>query len=364
MGEAAISTLVADVLGKLTSELIKEFDLLWGFKNDASSLKDDFDQIQAVLQDAEEKHNKEEAVKLWLQRLRSASLEVENVLDEISTEALLQRLHKQRGIKYRVRAFFSSDHNQFVFRARIVQKDRAMRSKLDAIASKRFELKLTPSSDISHVDADVVGEMPGRETSSLIHDSSTIFGRDKEIEKVIEMICDKDIGKPENGEIRVYGIWGMGGVGKSTLAQLVYNHRRVIQYFLDLKCWVYVFEKFQVQEIIKGIIESIDEYECKFARLDMLQKSLLNKLRGKKFLVALDDVWIKEDEKVKWDELSKTLSCGAEESIVVTTTRSQATSRMMAKVLTLQHEVGCLSEGDRGYYSRSLHLHKEEWGMI
>ncbi|KAJ0571358.1 putative virus X resistance protein-like, coiled-coil [Helianthus annuus] len=228
MGEAAISTLVADVLGKLTSELIEEFDLLWGFKNVTSSLKDDFDQIQAVLQDAEEKHSKEEAVKLWLRRLRSAYLEVENVLDEISTEALLQRLHKQRGIKYRVRAFFSFDHNQFVFHARIAHK-------VKAIASKRFELKLTPSSDISHVDADVVGEMPGRETSSLIHASSTIFGRDKEIEKVIEMICDKDIGKPENGEIRVYGIWGMGGVGKTTLAQLVYNHRRVIQYF-DLKC--------------------------------------------------------------------------------------------------------------------------------
>ncbi|KAJ0751185.1 putative virus X resistance protein-like, coiled-coil [Helianthus annuus] len=304
MGEAAISTLVADVLGKLTSELIKEFDLLWGFKNETSNLKDDFDQIQAVLQDAEEKHSKEEAVSL-----RSASLEVENVLDEISAEALLQRLHKQRGIKYRVRAFFSSDHNQFVFRARIAHKVKAMRRKLDAIASKRFELKLTPSSDISHVDGDVVGEMPCRETRSFIHDSSTIFGRDKEIKKVIETICDNNIGKPENGEIRVYGIWGMGGVGKTTLAQLVYNHRRVIQYF-DLKCWVYVSEKFQVQEIIKGIIESIYECECKLTRLDVLQESLQNKLRGKKFLVVLDDVWIEDDEKAKWDELSKTLSCG------------------------------------------------------
>ncbi|MFS7939555.1 putative virus X resistance protein-like, coiled-coil [Helianthus anomalus] len=321
MDEAAISTLVADVSGKLTSELIKEFDLLWGFKNDTSSLKDDLDQIQAVLQDAEEKHIKEEALKLWLRRLRSASLEVENVLGEISTEALLQRLHKQRGIKYRVRAFFSSYHNQFVFRARIAHKSKAMRRKLDAIASKRFELKLTPLSEISHVDADVVGEMPSRETSLLIHDSSTIFGRDKEIEKVIETICDKDTGKPENGEIRVYGIWGMGGVGKSTLAQLVYNHRRMIQYF-DLKCWVYVSEKFQAQEILKGIIESINECEFKLTRLCVLQKSYQNKLKGKKFLVVLDDVWIKDDEKAKWDELSKTLSCGAEESIVVMTTRS------------------------------------------
>ncbi|KAJ0751188.1 putative P-loop containing nucleoside triphosphate hydrolase [Helianthus annuus] len=101
----------------------------------------------------------------------------------------------------------------------------------------------------------------------------------------------------------------MGGVGKITLAQLVYNHRRVIQYF-DLKCWVYVSEKFQVQEIIKGIFEFINECECKLTHLDVLQESLQNKFRGKKFLVVLDDVWIEDDKKAKWDELSKTLSCG------------------------------------------------------
>ncbi|KAJ0949890.1 putative P-loop containing nucleoside triphosphate hydrolase [Helianthus annuus] len=104
----------------------------------------------------------------------------------------------------------------------------------------------------------VEGEMPNRETSSLIHDSSKILGRDEEVEMVTRTICNKDIGKYDNGEIRVYGIWGMGGLGKTTLAQLVYNHKRVDQYF-DLKCWAYVSENFQVKEIIKGIITSIDK---------------------------------------------------------------------------------------------------------
>ncbi|KAJ0784753.1 putative virus X resistance protein-like, coiled-coil [Helianthus annuus] len=329
MGDAAVSALVKDVIGRLTSELIKEFALIRGFKGDILRLKKDFEEIQAVLEDAEEKQVKEKAVELWLRRLRSASFKVENVLDDISTETLLRSLHKEidieRGIKYKVRASFS----KFKFRVRAAHKVKAIRTILDDIASRRFELNLT-SSDTSHVDVGVEGEMPNRETSSLILDSSKILGRDEEVEMVTRTICNKDIGKYVNGEIRVYGIWGMGGLGKTTLAQLVYNHERVDQYF-DLKCWAYVSENFQVKEIIKGIITSIDKCECTLTHLDVLQESLQSKLMEKKFLIVLDDVWAEENEKEKWERLSGTLSCGVEGSIVVMTTRSEKTCRMMAK---------------------------------
>ncbi|KAJ0810947.1 putative virus X resistance protein-like, coiled-coil [Helianthus annuus] len=346
MGDAAVSALVRDVLGRLTTQLIKEFALFRGFKNDILRLKKDFEEIRAVLEDAEEKHIKEKAVELWLQRLRSASFNVENVLDDISTEALLRSLHKEIdiergikiGIKYKVRASFS----KFKFRVRAAHKVKAIRTKLDDIASRRFELNLI-SNDTSHEDVGVEGEMPNRETSSLILDSSKILGRDEEVEMVTRTICNKDIGKYDNGEIRVYGIWGMGGLGKTTLAQLVYNHKRVDQYF-DLRCWVYVSENFQVNEIIRKIIESVDKSGCTLTQLDTLQASLQNKLRGKKFLIVLDDVWAEENEEGKWKTLSGTLSCGAEGSVVVMTTRSEKTCRMMAKVGELQHELGCLSE--------------------
>ncbi|XP_035831869.1 putative disease resistance protein RGA3 [Helianthus annuus] len=112
------------------------------------------------------------------------------------------------------------------------------------------------------------------------------------------------------------------------------------------RCCVYVSENFQVKEIIKGIITSIDKRECTLTHLDVLQESLQNKLMGRKFLIVLDDVWVEENEEGKWKTLSGTLSCGAEGSIVVMTTRSEKTCRMMAKVGELQHELDCLSEED------------------
>ncbi|KAJ0613288.1 putative virus X resistance protein-like, coiled-coil [Helianthus annuus] len=347
MADALVSVLVKEVVRILGSVANQELALLRGLKNDILSLQNNFEQIQAVLQDAEEKRVKSNAVEAWLKRLRSASLEAENVLDEISTEALLQSLHKKRGFKPRVRAFFSSNHNKYMTRVRIAHKVKDIKSKLDVINSERFNLDLTPSAPTSRVDNTVVvGHMPDRETSSvIIHDSSVIMGRNEERDMVIENICNKDTGKHENGEVRVYGILGMGGLGKTTLAQLVYNHKTVNQYF-DLKCWVYVSENFQVKEIMKKIIESIDKCGCTLTQLETLHESLRSKLRGRKFLIVLDDVWVEENEKAKWEELSKTLSCGAEESFVLMTTRSQTTTRMMARVPELQHKLGCLSKED------------------
>ncbi|KAJ0735486.1 putative virus X resistance protein-like, coiled-coil [Helianthus annuus] len=364
MADALVSVLVKEVVRILGSVANQELALLRGLKNDILSLKNDFERIQAVLQDAEVKRVENNAVEVWLKQLRSASLEVENVLDEISTEVLLQSLYKKR-IKYRVRAFFSSDHNKYMTRLRIAHKVKDIKSKLDVINSERFKLDLTPSAPTSHVDeTEGVGQMPDRETSSHIHDSSNIFGRNEEMEMVVEKICNKDIGTYENSEIRVYGIWGMGGLGKTTLAQLVYNHETVNQNF-ELKCWVYISENFQVKEIIKGIITSIDKCECTLTRLDVLQETLQSKLTGKKFLIVLDDVWIENREKTKWDQLSEILSCGAEGSIVVMTTRSQKTSQMMAKVPELQHELGCLSEKDSWLLFKKFAFAKgREWDNI
>ncbi|KAK9050739.1 hypothetical protein SSX86_030289 [Deinandra increscens subsp. villosa] len=277
---AIVSALVKEVMGRLTSLATEEFGLLWGTKDHILSLKDDFDYIEAFLADEQQKQVKTNVRELQLKHLRSVSLKVDNMLDEISTEPLLQHLYKQRGLEYKVRAFFSIHHNKFTFRVRIAHKVKGLREKVNdiAMAYKKFGFEINPSGVISHVGhIGVAGRipLPDRETISKIKSSVIPESRNKEVKKISEKICDKDIGKSGNDgdQIRVYGIWG-----------------------------------------------------------------------GKKFLVVLDDVCIEDNEKPEWDILSDALSCGAEGSIVLMTTRSRRTSRIMAKVSELQHELGFLSK--------------------
>ncbi|PWA73376.1 Disease resistance protein [Artemisia annua] len=336
MADPITSALVTDVVGRLTSKAIQEYGLLRGLKNDLSTLENTFKQIQGVLHDAEMKQTKEKEVEEWLRTLKSASLDVENVLDEAKTEAMIQRLHRElMARKYKVKALFSS-HNSLLVKTGIARKVKSIRKKLEVIDANRSKFKLTPNTTNEN-GAGIGGDILNRETSSLV---SKIYGRDEEKKMMIDKICNHD----DNNDVRVYAIWGMGGIGKTTLAQYVYNHETVNISF-ELKFWVYVSDVFDVRRIIKAICGSED------AQLDAMQVCLQNTLRGKKFFIVMDDVWIENKDMEKWDELCKALSCGAKGSTVMVTTRKEDTAQLMAKIPELQHNVAVLSK-------------KESWSLF
>ncbi|GKB07737.1 disease resistance protein, partial [Tanacetum coccineum] len=295
--------------GRLTSAAIQEVGLLWGLEDDLLALNNTFRQIQGVLHDAEKKQTTQKDVEEWLKTLKSASLEVENVIDEASTEAMIQSL--------------------------------------DNIDANRSKFQLTPST-VSVDAAGVGGQISNRETSSLVN-LSKIYGRDEEKKMIVDTICNQDIGIPhDDDDVRVYAIWGMGGIGKTTLAQYAYNHETVKTHF-ELKCWVYVSVVFDVTRIIKQIIKAIcgpEDLKLKLDEmsLDGLQKHLESKLRGKKYFIIMDDIWIENNEMEKWDELCKALSCGAKGSTVMVTTRKKDTAQLMAKIPELQRNVEKLSK--------------------
>ncbi|PWA71461.1 Disease resistance protein [Artemisia annua] len=341
MADLITSALVSDVVARLTSAAFQEVGLLWGLENDLSALNNTFRQIQGVLHDAEMRQTNEKAVEEWLRTLKSASLEVENVLDEASTEAMIQSLD---SIKHKARTYFFTRHNPLVVKTRIAHKVKNIRKKLDVIDANRSRFQLIPT-NIREDAAGIGSEISKWETSSLM---SKICGRDEEKNLIVDKICNPDIGiTRDDDDVRVYAIWGMGGIGKTTLAQYVYNHETVKTHF-ELKCWVYVSAVFDVQRIVKQIIkvlcdpEYLKDLKLDEMSLDDLERKLETKLSGKKYFIVLDDVWIENNE--KWKELCKPLSCAEKGSTVMVTTRKKNTAQLMAKIPELQRNVGELSE--------------------
>ncbi|KAK9282708.1 hypothetical protein L1049_010928 [Liquidambar formosana] len=129
----------------------------------------------------------------------------------------------------------------------------------------------------------------------------------------------------------VVTIVGLGGVGKTTLAQLLYNDEKVNEYF-DLKAWVCVSKEFDVLRETKTILESVNSQAHANDDLNLLQVKLKESLMGKKFLIVLDDIW--NDNYDDWDKLRTPFGVGDEGSKIIVTTRHESVESIMHTIPT------------------------------
>ncbi|KAK6234436.1 hypothetical protein QUC31_006842 [Theobroma cacao] len=179
---------------------------------------------------------------------------------------------------------------------------------------------------------------PKLPTTSLV-DASEVCGRNDDKEALIKMLLSDDSSSQELG---VISIVGMGGLGKTTLAQLLYNDSTVTDWF-ELKVWVCVTEKFDVYGVTRTIIERLASTTCDTKDLNLLQIQLSERLKGKKFLLVLDDVWNKKY--ANWEALELPLKSAAEGSKIIVTTRDEGVASAM-RTTTSSYNLKPLSEKD------------------
>ncbi|KAL7204701.1 hypothetical protein ACSBR2_017746 [Camellia fascicularis] len=165
-----------------------------------------------------------------------------------------------------------------------------------------------------------------------------IHGRDEDIKQIMELLL-----RDASTEIffDVIPIVGMGGIGKTTLAQHIYNDDRVENHF-NLKAWVCVSDDFEVMRITKAILESFTHSSCNLSNLNAVQVQLSKTLAGKKFLLVLDDVW--DYGRDGWNLLQSPFGAGAPGSKIIVTTRDRGVAKQMG--MDKYHNLHNLSYGD------------------
>lgn len=104
-----VSTILGPLVEKLTSSAVEEIQLICGVKDDREKLKNTLEMIQKVLVDAEQKQTKQEAVRLWLLRLKNWCYDAEDTLDEFEAKALWRRVQSTEHLtlKRKVRYSYS-----------------------------------------------------------------------------------------------------------------------------------------------------------------------------------------------------------------------------------------------------------------
>ncbi|KAK7327799.1 hypothetical protein VNO77_21890 [Canavalia gladiata] len=173
VGQAFLSAFLDVIIDRLASPEVANFirgkklnqDLLQRLKNTLYA-------VEAVLNDAELKQIKNSAVNRWLDDLKDAVYEADDLLDDVSTQAATPKEASN---------FFSRFLNF---------QDREMVAKLEGIVGRLesiFKLK-----DILGLKENARDNLSGRIPATSVEGRSKIYGRDKDKEAILKLLLDDD----------------------------------------------------------------------------------------------------------------------------------------------------------------------------
>ncbi|XP_052107288.1 putative disease resistance protein RGA1 isoform X3 [Arachis duranensis] len=330
MAESFIFSIAESLITKLASRAYQEASRVVGVYDDLQDLKTSLSYVKAVLLDAEQKQEQNHELREWLKQIKLIFYDAENLLDEVDCESLRKQLRITH--KHKVGGFFSSS-NPLLFRYKIAQRIKEIRKRLDRVAADRDKFGL----QTIVVDKRIVYR---REMTYSHVVESDVIGRDHDKGKIVKLLMEPSL--DNNGgskHISVIPIVGIGGLGKTTLAKLVFNDERITDTF-SLKMWVCVSDEFDIKQLIIKIINAaivsgttsadalVYQQTLRDMDIEQLQYLLRNKLTGQKFLLVLDDVW--SEDRAKWIQLRDLIKAGgAEGSKIVVTTRSRSVASIM-----------------------------------
>ncbi|EMS64020.1 Putative disease resistance protein RGA4 [Triticum urartu] len=328
---AILETLLKSSVNKLQDVITDEAILILGVEEELTKLLRRVELIQCCIYDAEKRRTKEQAVNNWLGQLRDVIYDVDEILDVArckGSKLLADHPSPSSGKSVACKGLsVSSCFCNIVPRRDVAVRVRSLNKNIENIANDKI---------FSTFNSSIQPTRNGP-TSKLIRSSNLVEPNivGKEIIHSTRKLVDLVLGHKEYKSYKL-GIVGTGGVGKTTLAQKIYNDQKIKGSF-EMHAWICVSQDYNEITSLKELLRNIGVHHEHGETITELQRKLAETIEGKSFFLILDDVWHSN----VWTDLLRPAFHGTTAGVILLTTRDDQITRRIGVEHT--HRVDLMS---------------------
>ncbi|KAJ3708785.1 hypothetical protein LUZ61_012490 [Rhynchospora tenuis] len=301
-----MESLVNFVAGKLGAMIVEEAQFLGGVGKQVKWVETELIRIKCCLMDADTKRRKGDSrAENWLNELRDVAYRIEDAIDTfyVEIEDNLQEdssrlLHKFRKLCHMPKKVPGLH--------KLGKELGEIRDVLEGIAKSRVDYGIKALLQDTESERSQADKLPMRAKAYLDVDETKIVGLDSDKSNLLNLLLNS----AETPRRAVITIVGPGGLGKTTLARMVYESAmEKFEYHIMLSVSQQCILADLVRRILKEPRQEVD--------LDSIMPQLQRFLSGKRYLIILDDVW----DVNLWENLQNALPDNNNGSRVMITSR-------------------------------------------
>ncbi|CAN6382043.1 unnamed protein product [Urochloa humidicola] len=312
-----IDSVVGPFAKTLQDIILEEAISVLGVKADLKELQRTTNHIQCFLNDAEKRRTEELAVNNWLGELKDAMYEADDIVD----------LARLEGTKLLADHASSSRRSAECSKFPLFTCLPTIRRRHEiAVRIRKFNTELEKVSNLGERFLKLQSMQPKDQVSLIVGQMKTCeLVEPNLVGKEAFLACKRLVGlilaHKENKTYKI-GIVGTGGVGKTTLAQIIYNHSKIKGTF-SKQAWICVSQEYSEDTLLKEVLRNIGEDYKLDETVGELKKKLSVAVENKSLFLVLDDVWKHE----AWTNLLRTPLNTAAAATILVTTRNDIVAR-------------------------------------
>jgi disease resistance protein RPM1 len=258
---------------KLAKPLLgRKDELLLALPANMKLIKDELEIINAFVKEIGIKACKGEVVETWIGQVRRLAFDMEDVVDQfmyvIGENKMTGSWAHLKKIFKKPRSLISLDD--------VATKADAVNKELIELSRRkhRWTKPIAGMSDIptTSYENEQLFYLPGHDRS--INDDELIGIYEKK-ETLIEMLHSEEL------SMRVVAVWGMGGIGKSTLVNNVYTNE--LSHF-GCHAWVSISQSYKLDDVWRNMLRELTKDNREFDT---------QKMNGAELRVELKKFWLK-----------------------------------------------------------------------